>query len=152
MMARIVIAEDEQDIRELIAFTLKYAGHEVVTGSDGIEAVELTRIERPDLVVLDVRMPKMSGYDACLRIKADPDLAHIPVVFLSAKGQELEIEQGFNSGAAAYLLKPFAPDQLVLELNKILEGNTANLGSGQREIAAEDLFDQTKHDLEESEE
>lgn len=120
-MAKIVIAEDEQDIKELLAFTLRYAGHDVVTGSDGLEALALTRIEIPDLVLLDVRMPKMNGYDACIEIKNDPDIGHIPVVFLSAKGQESEIEQGMEAGAAAYLLKPFAPDALVQELQRILE-------------------------------
>ena len=120
-MAKIVIAEDEQDIKELLAFTLRYAGHEVFTGSDGMEAVTLARIEIPDLVLLDVRMPKMNGYDACIEIKNDPEIGHIPVVFLSAKGQESEIEQGMASGAVAYLLKPFAPDSLVQELEKILE-------------------------------
>ena len=120
-MAKIVIAEDEQDIRELLAFTLRYAGHDVLTGCDGLEAVALTRIEIPDLVLLDVRMPKMNGYDACTEIKQDPEIGHIPVVFLSAKGQESEIEQGLAAGAVAYLLKPFAPDALVLELQSILD-------------------------------
>ena len=120
-MAKIVIAEDEQDIKELLAFTLRYAGHDVVTGSDGFEAVALTRIEIPDLVLLDVRMPKMNGYDACREIKQDPETGHIPVVFLSAKGQESEIEEGLAAGAAAYLLKPFAPDALVQELQRVMD-------------------------------
>ncbi len=120
-MAKIVIAEDEQDIRELLAFTLRYAGHDVLTACDGLEAVALTRIEVPDLVLLDVRMPKMNGYDACIEIKQDAEIGHIPVVFLSAKGQESEIEQGLASGAVAYLLKPFAPDALVQELQNILD-------------------------------
>ena len=120
-MAKIVIAEDEQDIKELLAFTLRYAGHDVVTGSDGFEAVALTRIEIPDLVLLDVRMPKMNGYDACREIKQDPEIGHIPVVFLSAKGQESEIEEGLAAGAAAYLLKPFAPDALVQELQRVMD-------------------------------
>lgn len=120
-MAKIVIAEDEQDIKELLAFTLRYAGHDVVTGNDGFEAVALTRIEIPDLVLLDVRMPKMNGYDACREIKQDPEIGHIPVVFLSAKGQESEIEEGLAAGAAAYLLKPFAPDALVQELQRVMD-------------------------------
>ncbi len=120
-MAKIVIAEDEPDIRELIAFTLRFAGHEVVTGANGEEGYELVRRERPDLAMFDVRMPKMTGYEACQKIKADPDVAHTPVVFLSAKGQELEIQQGLDAGAEEYLLKPFAPDQLTERISAILK-------------------------------
>jgi DNA-binding response OmpR family regulator len=119
-MAKIVVAEDEPDIRELIAFTLRFAGHEVITGSNGLEGYDLTKAEHPDLVMFDVRMPRMTGYDACKKIKADPEIAHIPVIFLSAKGQENEIEQGIASGAEEYLLKPFAPDQLTERVKSIL--------------------------------
>jgi DNA-binding response OmpR family regulator len=120
-MAKIVIAEDEPDIRELITFTLRFAGHEVIAGSNGLEGYELTKKERPDLAMFDVRMPKMTGYEACQRIKEDPEIAHTPVVFLSAKGQESEIEQGMSVGAEEYLLKPFAPDQLVERIREILK-------------------------------
>jgi len=119
-MAKIVIAEDEPDIRELIAFTLRFAGHEVIAGANGEEGYELTKREHPDLSMFDVRMPKMTGYDACKKIKADPEIAHTPVIFLSAKGQENEIEQGMEAGADDYLLKPFAPDQLAERIKTIL--------------------------------
>ena len=119
-MAKIVIAEDEPDIRELIAFTLRFAGHEVIAGSNGEEGYNLTKKEHPDLSMFDVRMPKMTGYDACKKIKADPEIADIPVIFLSAKGQENEIEQGMEAGAVEYLLKPFAPDQLAERIKTIL--------------------------------
>ena len=119
-MAKIVIAEDEPDIRDLIAFTLRFAGYEVITGSNGEEGYELTKKERPDLAMFDVRMPKMTGYDACKKVKADRDIAHIPVIFLSAKGQENEIEQGLAAGAEEYLLKPFAPDQLTDRVKAVL--------------------------------
>ncbi len=119
-MAKIVVAEDEPDIRELIAFTLRFAGHEVITGSNGLEGYDLIKLNRPDLAMFDVRMPKMTGYDACKKVKADPEISHIPVVFLSAKGQENEIEQGLAAGAEEYLLKPFAPDQLTERVKAIL--------------------------------
>jgi len=119
-MAKIVIAEDEPDIRELIAFTLRFAGYEVITGSNGEEGYELTKKERPNLAMFDVRMPKMTGYDACKKIKADPEIAHTPVIFLSAKGQDSEIEQGLAAGAEEYLLKPFAPDQLTERVKAVL--------------------------------
>ncbi len=119
-MAKILVAEDERDIRDLITFTLQFAGHQVITANNGEEAVQLTLREIPDLVLTDVRMPKMTGYEACKLITADPTTAHIPVVFLSAKGQEAEVQTGLDSGADEYLLKPFAPDQLTRKVAEIL--------------------------------
>lgn len=119
-MAKILIAEDERDIRDLIAFTLRFAGHEVFTAANGEEAVETAPRVNPDLILMDVRMPRMTGYEACRVLKASPDLKDIPVVFLSAKGQESEIQQGLDAGAEDYLLKPFAPDQLTARVKSIL--------------------------------
>lgn len=119
-MAKILVAEDERDIRDLIAFTLRFAGHEVVTAVNGEEAYQLALKEVPDLILSDVRMPKMTGYEACKLIKAEPTLQHIPIVFLSAKGQELEVQTGLSAGADEYLLKPFAPDQLTKKVTEIL--------------------------------
>ena len=128
-MPKILIAEDEQDILELIVFTLQFGGYEVIPTSNGEDALEMTRVEQPDLVLLDVRMPLMSGYQVCSNIKSDRGTQHIPVVFLSAKGQEAEIKTGFETGAIDYILKPFAPDHLLKRLEEIL----ANL-EAEREI------------------
>jgi len=119
-MTKILVAEDERDIRELIGFTLRFAGFEVVLVSNGTEAIEKALSERPDLILLDVRMPKMTGYEACRQLKEDPATRSIPVVFLSAKGQEGEIEQGLASGAVEYIVKPFAPDELISQVKDIL--------------------------------
>ncbi|MEW6084401.1 MAG: response regulator [Chloroflexota bacterium] len=119
-MAKILIAEDERDIRDLVAFTLRFAGHEVFPASNGEEAVELAPKVNPDLILMDVRMPRMTGYEACKMLKANAQLKDIPVVFLSAKGQESEIQQGIEAGAEEYLLKPFAPDQLTTRVKAIL--------------------------------
>lgn len=119
-MTKIVIAEDEPDIRDLITFTLRFAGFEVIAGANGEEGYELAKREKPDLVVMDVRMPKMTGYEACRKIKADPEIAHIPVIFLSAKGQESEIQTGLDAGAEEYLLKPFAPGDLTERIRAVL--------------------------------
>jgi CheY-like chemotaxis protein len=123
-MAKILIAEDERDIRELITFTLTFAGHEVIPTTNGAEAVEVAKQENPDLILLDVRMPQMTGYEACKVIKADVNLAQIPVAFLSAKGQEGEIQEGLAAGAVAYILKPFAPDDLTNRVQEILTEQT----------------------------
>jgi DNA-binding response OmpR family regulator len=119
-MARILIAEDEPDIRELVAFTLRFAGHEVITTANGEEALHQASQIVPDIIIMDVRMPKMTGYDACRAMKADILLKDIPVVFLSAKGQDAEIQTGLDAGAEEYLLKPFAPDQLSQRVKVIL--------------------------------
>ncbi|MFZ6020540.1 MAG: response regulator transcription factor [Chloroflexota bacterium] len=120
-MAKILVAEDEKDIRDLLTFTLQYAGHTVITVTNGEEAWQAAPSVLPDLILMDVRMPRMTGYEACERIKADPQTAHIPVVFLSAKGQEAEIQQGLQAGASEYLLKPFAPDELTRRVAELLE-------------------------------
>ena len=119
-MAKILIADDEKDIRDLITFTLKFAGYDVVAYSDGQEALEAVPREMPDLILLDVRMPRMTGYEACQHIKQDERIQHIPVVFLSAKGQEAEIQTGMNMGATEYLLKPFAPEELISSVRELL--------------------------------
>ncbi len=119
-MAKIVIAEDEPDIRDLITFTLQFAGHEVIPTANGAEAVEAVRREMPDIVLMDVRMPRLTGYEACRQIKADEATKNIPVVFLSAKGQETEVKEGLEAGAIDYILKPFAPDQLTARVAEIL--------------------------------
>jgi len=119
-MAKILIAEDEPDIRELVAFMLRFAGYEVLAASNGEEAVQTAAREIPDLILMDVRMPRMTGYDACRLMKANPDLQDVPVVFLSAKGQESEIQSGLEAGAEEYLLKPFSPDELTNRVRAIL--------------------------------
>lgn len=112
-MARILVAEDERDIRELIGFTLRHHGHTVLTAPNGEEALALALRELPDLVLLDIRMPRLTGYDVCRRLRAEPSTRDIPIAFLSAKGQEAEIQAGMDAGATDYILKPFAPDQLI---------------------------------------
>jgi DNA-binding response OmpR family regulator len=125
-MAKILIAEDEMDIRNLIVFTLELANHEVIATSNGAEAWE--KIQEmaaenalPDLVLLDVRMPRMTGYEVCQRIKEEDSLNHVPVAFLSAKGQDTEVQQGFEVGATDYIIKPFSPDQLTSKVATLLE-------------------------------
>lgn len=120
-MAKILIAEDERDIRDLITFTLRFAGHDVTAAANGAEAVEQAAKIVPDLIMLDVRMPKMTGYEACEAIKAQEATKHIPVIFLSAKGQDTEVRTGMEVGATDYILKPFAPDKLTERVMEILK-------------------------------
>jgi len=121
-MTKILIAEDEKDIRELVAFSLKgLGGFDVVQANNGVEAIERAVAERPDLILMDVRMPKMTGYDACKKLKEIDATKNIPVIFLSAKGQESEIQHGLSVGAEQYILKPFAPDELVSTVRSALK-------------------------------
>src|SRR5688500_16203174 len=120
-MAHILVAEDERDIRELINFTLVFAGHQVTQAANGAEAVELAPKVKPDLIMMDVRMPKMTGYEACRALKEIEEVKNIPIIFLSAKGQENEIDQGIEAGAYEYILKPFAPDHLTKRIEEILK-------------------------------
>jgi len=116
----ILVAEDERDIRELIVFTLQLSGFNVVDVPNGQEAVDKALEINPDLILMDVRMPKMTGYEACQALKGQEQTKDIPVVFLSAKGQETEVNTGLELGAEEYFLKPFAPDELTVRVNKIL--------------------------------
>ena len=116
----VLVAEDERDIRELIVISLELEGFNVVEVPNGEEAVKKAKEIKPDLILMDVRMPKMTGYEACKALKSEDTTKDIPVVFLSAKGQEAEVNTGLDLGAEEYLLKPFAPDELSGRVTKIL--------------------------------
>ncbi len=127
-MAKILIAEDEPDIRELITFTLRFAGHEVMATKNGEEAFQMAMEVVPDLILLDVRMPGMTGYQTCKELQQQDRTKNIPVVFLSAKGQESEVKAGLDAGAVDYILKPFAPEKLTQRVQQILESHGAKNG------------------------
>ena len=124
-MAKIVVADDDADIRDLVVFKLEQGGHDVVPVGDGAAAVEACRAERPDLAVLDVMMPGMSGVDVCRELRADADLAGIPVILLTARAQPADIEQGFNVGADDYVVKPFSPRELASRVTAVLQRSGA---------------------------
>jgi DNA-binding response OmpR family regulator len=119
-MTRILVAEDEPDIRELIALTLQFNGYEVVGTRDGIEAINVAQNDQFDLILMDVRMPRMTGYEACRRLREIETTKDIPIIFLSAKGQETEVQAGLDAGADHYILKPFAPDALTRKIKEVL--------------------------------
>jgi two-component system alkaline phosphatase synthesis response regulator PhoP len=117
MSKKIVIVDDEVHIRALLEQTLEDLEEdhdvELFTASNGQEGLELITEVRPDLVFLDVMMPLMNGYDVCQAVTNNPDLSHVKVVLLTAKGQEADRERGLSSGAADYMTKPFDPDDVV---------------------------------------
>ena len=119
-MARIVIADDDADIRELVVFKLRHGGHDVVPVGDGAAAVEACTAEKPDLVILDVMMPGMSGLDAARALRADSNMDGLPIIMLTARAQESDIEQGFEAGADDYIVKPFSPRELASRVSAVL--------------------------------
>lgn len=119
-MTRILAVDDEPHILKLVTFSLKSHGYEVVEATDGMSAVEMAESEQPDLILMDVMMPLLTGYDACERIKANPKTSHIPVVMLSAKSQVAEQQEGIERGALCYITKPFTPRELVDRVDEIV--------------------------------
>ena len=119
-MARIVIADDDADIRELVVFKLRHGGHEVVPVGDGAAAVEACTSDKPDLVILDVMMPGMSGLDAARALRANNVMDDLPIIMLTARAQESDIEQGLAAGADDYIVKPFSPREVVARIKAVL--------------------------------
>src|SRR5574337_1023829 len=116
MVGKILIVDDEAHIRMLIVQTLEELaenGVELLTADNGQDALELIKTQRPELVLLDVMMPKMNGFDVCRAVKRDLGLAQVHIIMLTAKGQELDRQKGQDVGADVYMTKPFDPDQLL---------------------------------------
>ena len=123
---KILLAEDEEDIRKVAQISLQFrGGWTVILATDGEECLAKAAQERPDLILLDCMMPKLDGYETCRRLKQDPDLREIPVIFLTAKSQESEVRKGLALGAVGYLIKPFNPMSLAAEIREILESDQA---------------------------
>jgi len=122
---RILVVDDEIYIVHILDFSLGMEGYEVLTALDGEQALEKARTEKPDLIVLDIMMPKLDGYETCKRLKADPEVKDVPVILLSAKGRNVDQKVGFEVGADDYITKPFSPRKLVERINAILGHGTS---------------------------
>ncbi|HIK44248.1 MAG TPA: response regulator [Leptolyngbyaceae cyanobacterium M65_K2018_010] len=121
-MSTVLVVEDSLSQREMITDLLKGIGLEVTMAADGVEALEQIHTHPPDVVVLDIVMPRMNGYELCRRIKADPITQHLPVVMCSSKGEEFDRYWGMKQGADAYIAKPFQPAELVGTVKQLLRG------------------------------
>ena len=119
-MTAILIADDDPDIRDLVAFKLEQAGFDVTTVDNGLAALDSAREVAPDLVVLDVMMPGMSGIDVCRELRGDSSTAGLPIILLTARAQEGDVEVGFGAGADDYVVKPFSPRELVSRVEAVL--------------------------------
>ena len=116
----VLVADDDEDILGLVAFRLERGGYTVIVARDGEEALELAVQERPDLAVLDVMMPKVDGFEVTRRLRADEATSRMPIILLTAKSQDVDVQQGFEAGADDYIRKPFSPDELRARVQAIL--------------------------------
>jgi two-component system, OmpR family, phosphate regulon response regulator PhoB len=124
-MTLVLVADDDADIRDLVVFKVEQLGVEVLAVGDGQSAPDAVRTRRPDLAVLDVSMPGLSGIDVCRMIRSDPEIAGTPVIMLTARVQEQDVEQGFTAGADDYVTKPFSPRELVSRIQALLSRSRA---------------------------
>lgn len=118
---RILVVDDEIYIVHILEFSLTMEGYSVLTASDGEEALRVIDQERPDLVVLDIMMPKLDGYEVCKRLRQDEQFRNLPVILLSAKGRPVDREAGLAVGADDYITKPFSPRKLLEKMRELLE-------------------------------
>ena len=116
----VLIADDDPDILSLVAFRLERAGYEVIQASNGEDALRLASERKPDLAILDVMMPKLTGYDVTEQIRRNEETSGIPVILLTARVQEADVERGFAAGADDYIKKPFSPQELRARVQAIL--------------------------------
>ena len=121
MANKILIADDEPNIVISLEFLMKREGFEVTVAKDGEEAVQCIRRDRPDLVLLDVMMPRRTGFEVCQEVRADPALAGMRILMLTAKGRDTEVAKGLALGADAYMTKPFSTKELVEKVRSMLE-------------------------------
>ena len=116
----VLAADDDEDILELVAFRLERSGYSVLRARDGQEAFEIALAERPDLAVLDVMMPKLDGFELTRRLREDEATSRMPIILLTARAQDADVERGFAAGADDYLRKPFSPQELSTRVQAIL--------------------------------
>ena len=120
MPAKILVVEDEKDIADNLSALLAAKGYEVSTVGDGSEAVNSARKDKPDVILLDVMLPRLGGFDVCRILKADPDTSHIKIVMITGLGRIGDVETAFQSGATDYIIKPFESERLFKKLDKVL--------------------------------
>jgi two-component system, OmpR family, alkaline phosphatase synthesis response regulator PhoP len=120
---KILIADDNENIRDAITFLLEDEGFKLWIAENGVDTLKKMKEVRPDLLLLDVMMPEMNGYDVCRAIKSDPELKNTYIIMLTAKGQATEQERGKAVGADEYIVKPFSPSEILIKVKKILRSN-----------------------------
>lgn len=122
VMSTVLVVEDSPTQREIIIDLLQGSGLTVMIATDGMEALQHMQASCPDLVVLDIVMPRMNGYEVCRKLKTDPKTQNVPVVMCSSKGEEFDRYWGMKQGADAYIVKPFQPKELLATVKQLLRG------------------------------
>ncbi|MEI6632928.1 MAG: response regulator [Chlamydiota bacterium] len=120
MAKKILLVDDEPHIVMMVANRLKQAGHEVITASDGMAGLAKAQKEKPDLIILDLMLPKMDGYKVCRMLKFDERYKKIPIMLFTARAQEKDSKLGFECGADAYMTKPFIPEEFLGKIRELL--------------------------------
>jgi len=120
MEKKILVIEDDPATSRLVDYSLRHEGYQVITASNGLEGVRKALSESPDLVILDVMLPGMDGFEICHRLRSEPTTAHLPILMFSAKAQEIDKDTGIKVGADDYLTKPAAPAEIVSRVEKLL--------------------------------
>jgi len=121
MKKKILIVDDEAKLQKVLKFELEYAGYEIICADDGMAGLKKIKEEHPDLIILDLNMPKLDGYQVCRMVKFDKTLCHIPIIMLTALGQQEDQEWGKKVKANAYLVKPYDPDELLAQVENFLQ-------------------------------
>lgn len=137
---KILIVDDEPDILELIDYNLQKAGYQVFLASNGEEGIKMAKQHQPDLIILDIMMPRMDGIEACRLMRAMPEFKHTFMIFLTARSEEYSEIAGFNVGADDYIAKPIKPRALVSRINAILRRNAAANEDSPKKIEIGDLI------------
>lgn len=120
-LEKVLIVEDDEDIREVLVFNLRNEGYIILEAATGLEGVELARQELPDILLLDIMLPEMDGLSVCKELALSPDTAGIPIIILTARGDEVDRIEGFEQGAADYVVKPFSVRELLLRVRAVLK-------------------------------
>jgi two-component system phosphate regulon response regulator PhoB len=145
---KILIVDDEADVTELLAYHLKAKGYVVETLNDPNSSIAVARSFAPDLVILDVMMPDLNGIQICRMLRADPKLKAVPVIFLTAKTEEADRVQGFETGADDYICKPFSTKELLLRVQSILRRAAEPAGDAPKRLQAGGiLIDEERHEV-----
>ena len=117
---KILVVDDEVNITQILEFSIGAEGYEVIAAQNGEEAIDKARREQPDLIILDIMMPIIDGYEACRILKANPLTKNIPVILLTAKGRDIDKRLGYEVGATDYIIKPFSPNKLIDRIHELL--------------------------------
>src|SRR6476660_4216998 len=144
---KILIVDDERDLVELVGVNLQRNGYEVISAHDGPGGLELARKQKPDLVILDVMMPGLSGRDVTVALKGDPDTANIPILMLTAKTEETDIIVGLSMGADDYVTKPFPMKVLMARIAAVLRRKASAEPAQNMLVAGPVVVDQSKHEV-----